>query len=199
MPNTKYNPSRLLMVQELGPGEDVPYRALADGTTLFPVRAEYFGTYDDGPLLRMTLGILEGRAVCFSMSVEASQGGAAISGGLTGSMFHEIPAGRIIEDMIGRCASGTLAIVMAGYGTTSVQPFRRLTPEESAAASRAARGSRRGRPVSDAELMRTAEIVKEDPFAFRARVQAEMHVSARTASRYAEMARKRGFLTENNK
>ena len=202
MAQNKYDPSRLLMMQELRPDEEVPYRALADGKTLFPVRAKYLGTYDDGPLLRMTFGILDGRAVCFSMAVEAgmeSRGGTATPGGLTGSMVHEIPAGLIIEDMLGRCASGTLAMVQAGYGTTSVPPFRSPTPEEYAATSRAARGSRRGRPVSDAELIRTAEIVREDPFAFRAKVQAEMYVSARTASRYAELARQRGFLTEDDK
>ena len=54
--------------------------------------------------------------------------------------------------------------------------------------------SLRGRPVSDEDLRKVAEIVKDNGFNPRKQLKETLNLSERTASRWIAEARRRGFL-----
>ena len=56
--------------------------------------------------------------------------------------------------------------------------------------------SRRGRPVSDEDLRRVADVVEANPYDRRMQVAHQLHVSPRTASRWIAEAKRRGFIEE---
>ena len=187
---TSFDSSRLLVI---GPelSENVAYTTLEDGTP-FPVRAELRGRYKNGPLLHWTVGVHDGKAVVFAMKIEAE---GHLDFALTGSMVHDLPAGQIMNQVLARTATGTVALVKLAKASAEGKPYEYLTPDELGGAKQGALGHRRGRPVKDEALARVAQIVKDyDDYDRRKEVARQLHVSDRTASRYIKLAQDRGLL-----
>jgi len=122
---------------------------------------------------------------------------------VTPSRLHDLRLGLILDQVVASVAM-TFDLVRRGRyqakaddaGLALVRELKRVAPtklvgrlvvdEEPA--------RRRGRPVSDEELRRVAEIVEANDYDPRKEVMRTLHVSGRTASRWIAAAKDRGFV-----
>lgn len=177
------------------PPDEFYFTELRTGS-LFPVRIENVTCrYRSGPLLTLTLGAEDGVAKVFDLKITPDEEGGP---GVTGSMVHDLPIGQIIDSVIGRCAVFAVGMVRLNNEAAEGRPHEFLPRDEVSSATQGAIRSRRGRPVSDSDLRRTAEIVSNyDDYDYRQEVRRQLHLTERTASRYISLARKRGFLIDD--
>lgn len=151
---------------------------------VFPKDFLVLAQYEDGPVLQLLLGVRDGQAAVKNLAVSTeSPDGLPI----TASMVHDLPLGQMFDEAIGQAAVAATALA-------SPQLF--VTLEEATAARAEALASRRGRPVSEENLLKVAAIVRANTYDPRQEVRRELHVSERTASRWIAEARSRGLVTE---
>jgi hypothetical protein len=180
--------------------ESVDFEELNTGV-LFPQDLLVMANYDGGPSLQLLLAVEDGQAIVSSLTISRSVPDCPPDcPPISATMVHELPLGRIIDEVIARTATGFLALYRAHQAALAGRPHQFLTPDEVAATREGARrGSRRGRPVSDEDLRDVAAIVRTNSYDPRVQVVTDLHVSKRTASRWIAEARSRGFVTEEDK
>jgi hypothetical protein len=148
---------------------------LDDGTS-FPEKVEAtLLPAGQPPLIQIAFEVRDGRPELVRFSI------VSMDEPLSPAGIHSLPVGKIAKEAVRR-----IAIVVAvraeadiGAGELAASSYRR----------------RRG-PVTDDELARVAEIVRQHPYHCRLKVAELLPTSMRTASRYIAMARDRGLLEE---
>lgn len=173
-------------------------KPLADGT-YFPQRSRVAATYPDGLVLDLELRLRGGPPAAWEGPVielvRVYFRGLPEGAQITPALFHEIRLGHafgLCVEAVARAAS----ILKSRPRVDSPLTSGRLSfPVPLEAESREG-VSRRGRPVGDKELREVAKIVAWTEYAPRNQVQKQLHVSARTASRWIKAAHEKGFVAE---
>jgi hypothetical protein len=168
----------------------VPVVLLANGSP-FPSSVTYRTAIEDGPAITMTATVENGRPVMANFQVERRTGGPAV----TASYIHTLPVGELFDQLVAQVGWGT-ALFQLGHDEPGVVHPMPTDAERQAAGARAV-SSQRGRPVSDDDLRKVAEIVRDNDFDPRQQIVRELHLSQRTASRWIAEARRRGLIEEN--
>jgi hypothetical protein len=163
---------------------------------LFPERVRVSGRYKDGPPVGLSLIVRDGQPVLISLTIghDDDEEGNPV----TPSALHDLPLSQILDQTIGQMTEGMLISRRNAEASETGLPPRFPALGESAAARLAGVASQRGRPVTEEILRRVAEIVKENSYNPRRQIHDEIGASPRTASRWIDEARKRGFLTEED-
>ena len=159
---------------------------LRDGTLfpdLFSVTVFRKGVH---PLVELTIEVKDGKPALMQFAVKGF--GELV---LTPTMIRKVNVSDMFESTVRAVAA------MAEASPQSV-----LTMSAAAnptAGERAAVLARRGRPVDDTTLRRVAKIVKAHrDINYREEVANQIPTSLRTASRYIDAAKKKGYLTEED-
>ncbi len=197
MTSQKFESGRLITGFPLP--EYIEFDELSTGV-LFPQNLLVMAQYADGPNLQLLLGVEDGQAIVSSLTISRNvPDNPPDCPPISASMVHDLPLGKIIDEVIARTATGFLALYRAHQAAQARRPHQFLTPEEADTARAGALTSRRGRPVSNEALRAVAEIVRTNSYDPRLQVQRELHVSQRTASRWIAEARSRRLITEEDK
>lgn len=189
------DPSRIRVAVHI-PAQTAPLVRLSSGAP-FPQRFSATAQAPGGPIVGMTIEVENDRLVVTYLSLVRYRHGPTITSSLLKGFQLDSIRERVISDVASMVANDlSAARLPGGSHAASTLALRPIAVEESIAIGAIPADSQYGRPVSDTDLRRVAEICRNNDYNWRKQVARDLNVSERTASRWIATARKRGYLEE---